>query len=213
MKKTILALLIFSAVFSGCKRVQRIDDEYPNAVKMASDTRYYNDFLGISYSVPKDWWVYDLNRKNFNSSKGSIKSENSMDIRRNSGDKALWLVSFGNFVTSAYDNHLGFNLDAQSLRGINGISGFMKYYEDFMLRPTSEEVYRLVDSKQLDIGGKSFELRDYFISRVTVDYSIMTLSCEVKNGYYFSISVDYWPANKNAQQQVIDYVTKSIEFY
>jgi hypothetical protein len=89
----------------------------------------------------------------------------------------------------------------------------MNYFEGFMLEPTDEERYRLIDSRQVNIDGKNFELRDYLISRKTVDYSIMTLSCDVKNGYFFNIFVDYWPNNKNAKQQIIDSVTKSIEFY
>jgi len=218
MKKTVLALLILSAVICGCKRTQITTDEHPGATRLNEDASYYNDFLGVSYTIPKAWWVYDVNKKNFSASKGGITSEVSMDIGHNNSDdrvsSQLWLVSFANLVTSSYDNHLGFNLDARLLRGANDISGFMEYLEDFMLEPTDEERYKLIDSQQVDINGKNFELRDYLVSRRgSTDYCILTLSCDVKNGYFFNVYVDYWPNNRNAKQQIIDSVTKAVEFY
>jgi len=218
MKKTILALLIFLAAFCGCKKPQISTDEHPNAARLAEDASYYNDYLGISYTIQKAWWIYDVNEKNFSRSKGGITSEVSMDIGHNNSDgrfhSQLWLLSFANLVTSSYDNHLGFNLDARSIRGVNDISGFMEYFEGFMLEPTNEERYRLIDSQQVDIGGKNFEMRDYLVSRRnSADYCILTLSCDVKNGYFFNVYVDYWPGNRDAKQQIIDSVTKSIEFY
>jgi hypothetical protein len=105
-------------------------------------------------------------------------------------------------------------LDARSIQGVADISGFMDFVQEFMLEPTDEESYRLLDSRQVDIGGKSFELRDYLVSRRKASqYCILTLSCDIKNGYFFNIYVDYWSANRNAKQQIIDSVTNSIEFY
>jgi hypothetical protein len=160
MNKAMLALLIFLAAFNGCKRVPISTDEHPNATRLVEDASYYNDFLGISYTVAKDWWIYDVNGKNFSSSKGGIKSDASMEIGHTNIDgrvnSQLWLISFANLITSSYDNHLGFNLDARSIRGVSDISDFMEYFEGFMLEPTNEERYRLIDSRQFDIGGKSF---------------------------------------------------------
>jgi len=218
MKKAILAMLILSAAFSGCKKPQTIPDEYPNAKRLTEAASYYNDYLGISYTVSKDWWIYDVNGKNFSGSKGGITSEASMDIGRKNNDgrihSQLWLLSYSNLITSSYNSHLGFNLDARAIRGVNDISGFMDYLQEFMLEPTDDEKYKLIDSRQVDIGGKNFELRDYLVSRRKAsEYCILTLSCDVKNGYFFNIYVDYWPGNKNAKQQIIDSVTNSVEFY
>jgi len=218
MKKAILALLILSAAFSGCRKAPIITEEHPNAVRLVEDTGYYNDYLGISYTVPKDWWIYDLNGKNFSGSKGGITSDISMDILRNNNDgrahSRLWLLSYSNLVTSSYDNHLGFRMEAWAIEGVDDISGFMDFFQEFMLEPMDEERYRLIDSRQVDIGGKNFELRGYLVSRRdSPELCIMTLSCDVKNGYFFNICVDYWSKNRNAKQQIIDSVTNSVGFY
>jgi hypothetical protein len=218
MKKAIMALLILLAAFSGCRKAPVITEEHRNAVRLVEDTSYYNDYLGISYTIPKTWWVYDVNAKNFSSSKGGITNEASMEIGHDNNDgrahSKLWLISYANLITSSYDNHLGFDLDARAIKGVDDISGFMDFFQEFMLEPTDEERYRLIDSRQVDIGGKKFELRDYLVSRRdSAEFCIMTLSCDVKNGYFFSIYVDYWPKNRNAKQLIIDSVTNSVEFY
>ncbi|GHV85543.1 hypothetical protein AGMMS50230_11510 [Spirochaetia bacterium] len=188
-----------------------------NAVKLNKEMRYYNDYLGISYRIPKNWWLYEVNDENFSETKGDITDDVSMDIAY--GDfgtynySNVWLMTFGNLEKSITDNHLGFDLDARFVKGAENITSFMKYFEEFMLEPTEEEDYSLTNSEQLTINGKAFELRDYLVDRKEDDYQIITLSCQIKEGYFFNIIVDYWPENKKAKQAIIDSVSKSIEFY
>jgi len=202
---------------SGNKAESSDETEYGNAVKLNKETKYYNDFLGISYVIPKGWWVYDLSGENFSEKKGDITGDVSMDIDYGMYEdykySNIWLASFGNLEKSTNDNHLGFSLDARSLEGVNDLSSFMKYFEIFMLEPTEEEEYTLLESQQITIKGKPFELRNYLVSREEDNFNVLTLSCQVKQGYSFNISVDYWPENTKAKQAIIDSVSKAVEFY
>ena len=226
------ALLICIAVLAGCNKtvndvLQSIRgntaesanaDEDWNAVKLNKETRYHNDYLGFSYAVPKGWWLYDVNEENLGKSKGEITDEVSMDIAygeyKNYSYSNLWLMFFGNLEKSSQDNHLGFDLDARSLNGINDIAGFMKYFETYMLEPTEDENYSLLGSQQTAIKGKPFEIRDYLVTRDDEEnFCILTLSCQVKNGYFLNIKADYWADNAKAKDAIIDSVSKAIEFY
>ena len=212
----ILALLLICAVttLAGCNRNPA--NEY-GAVRLSRDTRYYNDYLGFSYAIPRNWWVYDINEYNLSISRGEIDDDISMDIALGKYENYLysniWLMAFGNVENVAHNNHLGFGFDARLLDGINDIAGFMEYFEIFMLEPTVMEEYSLLDSQQINIAGKTFELREYLVTREDMYFNVITLSCQVKQGYFLNISVDFWPDNQNARQTIIDSVSRSVEFY
>ena len=211
-----MAILLICAVTAliGCNK-KTIDDW--GVVKLNKETRYYNDYLGISYAIPRNWWLYEINEYNLSESKGDIIDDVAMDIDygryENYRYANVWFVAFGNLEESSHGSHLGFSLDARSLEGINDVPGFMEYFEMFMLEPADEEEYSLLESQQINIKGKIFELRDYLVSREGDDFNVMTLSCQIKQGYFFNVSADYWPDNKRAKQTIIDSITNAVEFY
>ncbi|MDR2553148.1 MAG: hypothetical protein LBD31_08295 [Treponema sp.] len=229
MKKLPVVLAVCVLMFPGCKKaldevrgmLGRSGSENAsreeNAKKLDREIRYYNDFLGISYAVPKGWWLYEVNGENFSETRGDITDDVSMDIaygQDNGKNYAnLWLLSFGNLETSTHDNHLGFELDARAVEGAGDMASFMDYLEAYMLEPDDNATYSLSHSEQVSINGRSFELRDYRVDRAEDDYQIMTLSCQVQEGYFFNIMIDYWPENTKAQQAVISSIGKSLEFY
>jgi len=227
MKKFVV-MLICLAVLAGCNKTindvlesfgsnNSSGDENDGAVKLSKEIAYYNDYLGISYTIPRGWWLYEASGENLGESKGTITDDITMDIDYGKYESYaysnIWLLSFGNLKESSQDNHLGFYLDAISLEGVNDMAGYMKYYETFMLEPTDDAAYRMTDSRQITIKGKPFELRDYLVSREEDNFQIMTLSCQVKQGYFFNMAVDYWPDNARAKQTIIDSITKAVEFF
>ena len=229
MRKTTFIFLMLVLFFTGCnKTINEVlesfgvnkpaeDDEW-NTVKLDREIRYYNDFLGFSYAIPKGWWLYAVNEETFSESKGDITDSVSMDIYfgkyRDYSYSGIWLITFGNLENPDLDNHLGFDLDARSLEGINDMQGYIKYFEMYMLEDEDDKEYRLTDSRQITINGKLFELRDYLVTEKDYkEYYIVTLSCQVKEDYFLNIKVDYWPENTKAQNAIIESVTKAIEFY
>jgi hypothetical protein len=231
MKKTVILAIVCAVLCAGCNKTvadvleslgvggaSQTEAEARPALKLDSETRYYNDFLGVSYAVPKNWWLYDVDGDNFGESKGDISDEVSMNVEYNEfkdySYNYVYLASFGNLENSEQDNHLGFHLEAQSLEGKGGMEEYMRYFEAYMLEPTEDRDYSLRESQQVTINGKSFELREYLITGDEIDDNyIMTLSCEVKRGYVLNIAADYWPENTRAKDAIIESVSKSLELY
>jgi hypothetical protein len=234
MKKTILFLLVCVLALTGCQKALNealssmgLDgasseeegggDRAENAVKVNKETRYYNDFLGFSYAIPKNWWLYEINGENISDSKGDITDDVSMAIGY--GDyhgksyASLWFLSFGNLQSDGSDSHLGFELDARSIKGANTMASYMDYFEEYMLEPTDDADYEMIDSQKITINGTPFELRDYLVDRKDDDFQVLTLTCGVKEGYFLNLIVDYWPENTKARQSIIDSITKSLEFF
>ena len=237
-KKTIFVFLIFFLSIAGCNKTinktinealgsfggrsdttqdEGFDDDW-KAVKLDKETTYFNDYLGFSYTVPKGWWLYAVNRDNFGESMGDITDDVSMDLYYKKFEdysfSSASFIAFGNLETSEKENHLGFDLDARSLDGIHDVSGFMKYFEAFMLETKYDVEYRLADSQRITLKGKPFELRDYLVTQDDFrDYNILTLSCPVNEGYFLNIKIDYWSDNARAKNTIIESVTKAVEFY
>jgi hypothetical protein len=192
-------------------------DRAENAEKVNKEIRYYNDFLGVSYSVPKGWWLYDVNQENVSDSKGDITNDDAMAINydeyEGKDSSFLWLLSFGNLQSDTSDNHVGFDIDARAIEGITSMPAFMEYFEEFMLEPTEDADYKMTDSQKISIKGVPFELRDYLVDRDEDDFQVVTYSCQIKEGYFLNIIVDYWPENTKARQIILDSITKSLELY
>jgi hypothetical protein len=235
MKKTILFLVICALALTGCQKALNealgsmglggsdsetageAYDRAENAEKVTKEIRYYDDFLGVSYSVPKGWWLYEVNQENFSDAKGDITTDDALDINYDEYDgkdfSSIWLLSFGNLQADTSDNHLGFDIDTRALEGVTTLSGYMDYFEEYMLEPTEDADYKLTDSQQITINGTPFELRDYLVDREEDDFQVVTYSCRVKEGYFLNIIVDYWPENTKARQVILDSITKSLELY
>ncbi|MDR1142663.1 MAG: hypothetical protein LBK77_00400 [Spirochaetaceae bacterium] len=233
MKKLVLSLLVCVFVLSGLSGCKKAFNEAlsilgigggednsgrtANAVKLDKETRYYNDFLGVSYAIPNNWWLYEVNEENFSEKKGDITDDISMDIMYGEYDiysyANLWLISFGNLKDDRQDNHLGFDLDVRSIEGAPDMAAYMKYFEAYMLEPEDETSYRMTDSQQLTINDTVFELRDYLVDRDQDDYHILTLSCKIKEGYFLNLLIDYWPQNTKARQAIISSISEGLQLY
>ena len=92
MKRIVMALLICAVSLVGCSkaaseiaralsnRASDSQDEDYEAIKLDSDTTFYNDYLGVSYTIPKGWWLYDLDEDNFSENKGDVSDPILMDV-------------------------------------------------------------------------------------------------------------------------------------
>ena len=125
-----------------------------------------------------------------------------------------WLMAFGNLEISAMENHMGFDIDVRSLEGTNNLSGFMKYFEAYMTKVDYDEEYTILDSRQIAIKGKSFELREFLVTQYEYrDYHILSLCCQVNDNYFLCVKVDFWADNAGAKEVILESVSNGIEFY
>ncbi|MDR2767049.1 MAG: hypothetical protein LBB82_01845 [Treponema sp.] len=187
-----------------------------NALKLGRNTTYYNDYLGVSYTIPKNWWTYAITAENVSEEAGDITGESVMDLyydENSYGEYAtVWMLEFANLRHSTADNHLGFDVSAQSFAAFRDIAAYMEYYQAYWLESEEDTEYRLEASEKLALAGREFELRDYLVDRGGDNFKVMTLTTPVKNNYFLNITVDYWPDNKNARKTVIDALAKGLKF-
>jgi hypothetical protein len=182
-----------------------------SAVKNARDTTYFNDYLGVSYTLPKGWWLYDVNTDNFSEEEGDTGYPDILDIYYDGEQSYINLISFANLQHSGKDNHLGFDINAESLEGISSLAEYMEYYEEFMLEPEEDTEYSMLDSGKIDIKGSDYEKRVFLVSpSERREYELITLTRPARENYYLTVVASYWPENKNAQTAVINAVGKGM---
>jgi hypothetical protein len=230
---TVLILWGFIFSFSACTRqirelVNRAnletyseeagedEEEEDRALKYEADTTYYNGWLGFSYTIPKGWWLYQLNSNNFSEDPEVSGAWDTLDINygtdRGFDYSYLMFVSFANLQYSFRDNHIGFFISAESLDGINTIEEYMEYYEKYILEPDSN-TYELLESDSLKLGGVIYERRVFdVIQEGGSNYHYLCITRLLKDGYFFTIRTSYWPQNKNAERIIQSAIAKSLSF-
>ncbi|MDR1374533.1 MAG: hypothetical protein LBJ24_06140 [Treponema sp.] len=185
-----------------------------DAVRFDKDTSYVNGYLDFSYTVPKGWWLYSVNRNNFSEDPGDTADPEILDI--NFGTdlgrdyKYIDLISVANLQFSGRDSHLGFDISAEALDNVQTIEGYMDYYESYMLQPGEGVSYEMLESDRTEIKGFPYERRIFEVIRESRNYNVLTLTRGLKDGYYLTISVSYWPDNKNAGQNIISALTRAL---
>jgi hypothetical protein len=233
MKKLLpfLCCLITALSVTGCsKKVQELIDQMQTrstasasaeendaeqeAVKFGRDTTYVNGYLDFSYTVPRGWWLYSVNGNNFSEDPGDTLDPEILDI--NFGTdlgrdyKFIDLISFANLQFSSRDSHLGFDISAEALDKVQTIDGYMDYYESYMLEPGEETSYEMLESGRTEIKGLRYERRIFEVVRESKNFHFLTLTRALRDGYYLTIRVSYWPDNKNAEQNIISALTKAL---
>jgi hypothetical protein len=175
-------------------------------------TTFYNDYLGFSYTIPKGWWLYDLNSSNFSRDQEETGDAVSFDIEYGDDYSRIGLASFANFRFSSKRKHLGFEMAAEFREDSGSIAEYMPHFEEALLKSVGEAAFSLLESGSLDISGRNFEKRVYELTRLRASYKLITLSAGVKKGYFLYIIVTYWPGNKNAESTITDAIDKALVF-
>jgi hypothetical protein len=180
-----------------------------SAVKFDEAVTYHNGYLDFSYTVPKGWWLYERNEYNFSEDREETSDPGGLDISYGDDSGYIELISFGNLQYSSLDNHFGFDINAEFLEGAGTIEQYMEYFEAFMLEPTEDASYGMINSGRVDINGVVYERRTFEVIRDgESNYNILTLTRPVREGYFLTIMVSYWPSNKNAETAIINAVAK-----
>lgn len=201
--------------FTSAANAGESSDDYTyedSAIQFESDVTYTNSYLGFSYTISKGWWLYSVNESNFTTD--AFKTENPDILDISYGEDAGYeysfidLISFANLQDSTGDNHIGIDINAETLEGIDSIEDYMEYYEAYMLEQ-DENTYELLDSKQIVINNVQYEARYFEVIREKYNYRCLTLTCKVENDYYLTIMTNYWPNNRNAEKIIIENVTKA----
>ena len=181
--------------------------------KTEADITYHNYFLGFSYTIPKDWWLYSLNEDNFSADPGQTANPETLDISYgiDAGMEYCYieLADFANLRDSRMDNHIGYNISAENLDGINSIDEYMEYLESYMLQP-DENTYKLLGSDLVVINGLQYEKRNFEVIRKSNNFIYVTYTRQVNDNYYLTIKASYWPKNRNAETFIVNSLTKAM---
>jgi hypothetical protein len=181
-----------------------------DAVKYEETVVYHNAYLGFSYAVPKGWWLYSLNGENLSEDAEETADPAGLDIYYEEEREYIDLISFANLQFSNMDNHLGFDISAETITGVDDLAGYMEYFEEYMLEPEEDTTYSQLSAGRTTIGSFEYEQRIFGVYRENnVEYHLLTLTRPVNDGFFLTITASYWPANKKAVPSIISAVAKA----
>jgi hypothetical protein len=189
---------------------------------------YYNTSLGISFTVDKGWWVFDLNTANFSSAPGDTADPAGFDIIHEAGYSRIDLINFGNTRYPDRKNHLNFDISVEfrenspqngdvaepppglTIREWSDEGALADYLSRFLpINPQTDSIVPL-DSGPVNIKTIPFEKRVYRILQAADDYRIIFLNAALKPDYYLVISVLYEQTFKDAESYIFDLIDRAL---
>lgn len=183
-----------------------------DAEKLAADLTLYNGYLGVSYTIPGGWWIYEVNYDNFDESAGATTDPGTLDIIYGDSNSYISMASFGSLQYSERDNHIGIDISADLVEGAETIDDYMADYIDFILEPYDGITYELLEESDATLQGKDFYQCIFLVNQEERPYNVLTMTCEVNDGYFLTLTGNYWPENKKAVENIIQYMDNGLRF-
>ena len=180
------------------------------ATKLTEDTTYYNEYLGLSYTLPAGWWLYTLTEDNFSATQGVTGDYSLLDISRGETYTYMNLISCANLQYSTKDNHVGVDLYAESVIGVDTLEGYVEDALDYLLEPYEDETYELISQDAFTHNGIEYTICYIYVDRESEPYEMLYAFCELENDYYLTVNLNYWIENTDVEKILKDKVLANL---
>ena len=190
----------------------RGDDSYEyedTAEQLTEDREFHNGYLGVSFTMPAGWWLYELSAENFAPSAATTSDPGSLDIYKDDISYYMSLIDCATLQHSTKTNHIGFNFEAERLLDSATIEDFIEYNETYM--ENDEGVFTPIASSNVTIAGKSFIGKTYEVPNGEDPYNLLALTGAVNDGYFLVVYVTYWPENVEAEDYAADILNENLK--
>ena len=144
----------------------------------------YNTNLGISFTVPKGWWIYDLNTANFSPDPQDTVDINTFDFIYEEDSFRLELINCANLRFPNQRKRLSFDISVESDENTQQNNSF-----------TSLSINNIPFTKQVSEASRL---------RTT------TLNTSLNTGYSLIITVNSRKNYKSAESVIIDILNKAL---
>ena len=184
-------------------------DYEDDAEQLENERTFYNSYLGVSLSLPAGWWLYETYPENFGRSAETTSDPALMDISKDDISYYMQLLDCATLQYSTKINHLGFFFEAEKLLDASSVEDFIEYNAQYMYNSVDGE-FVLLDTSSVNIAGREFVSQTYLIPRAEDPYNELVLTCELNEGYFLVIYMDYWPENVDAEEYAIKFLNENL---
>ena len=201
--------LLLALTFPACSNRYKHKGYGEEAIRLAQALACHNTNLGISFTVPKGWWLYDLNTANFSPDPEDTADAAAFDYIYTGDDSfSMELMSIANLRYPERKKHLGFDISIESRKNSQEIGEFKSHYEKFI--PEGEWNITLIDSGLTVINSVSFRKHVFEVSLPKNSFRIIDLTTVLETGDFLNITVRYWLKNKNAEHYILGIINRAL---
>jgi hypothetical protein len=210
-----LFFFLFSLVISLSACAQRSAQGNGNgyaedAIRLEQALACFNSYVGVSFTIPRGWWLYDLNTANFSPDPADTADTSTFDIIYEDDSIRMDLISFANLRSFKRNKYLGFEMSMEYREEYSGETPergeYWGHFEGFIPENPQDT---LIDSGVITLGGASFEKHIYEAAQPN-NLRIITLGTSLKTGYFLNIQAVYWAENKNAENLIIELINNAL---
>lgn len=213
--KRVVCLLLLCALFlAGCSA-----EEFNNTLsqlrgslkKIKEDTVYENKYFGMTFTGPKDWWIYDLNESAFSP---ETSADPALWVRQEFEDTEEYyvdMVYIGSQRDTSSPNHASFMIFVENFPEMESLEAFANLTATFY--ETTENNYTTINygEEMLEHNGTVYYRLDFETTHPDNEVSMLShyYVCQAQ-GLYVTVYIDYWEGEaeaKRAAEAIFDSLT------
>lgn len=182
-----------------------------NATKLMEDHTYYNDYLGVSITVPAGFWLYEADPDNFTEQQGLTGSYGQLSPQSYGTGEYLMLIDYANLQYSNRDNHVSFFVFGERVDGVTDLASYMEQDEEYRLEPEEGIEYSIIESESFTLGDTEGAYRVYECKYTDDDYRyfLSTYVFPVGGDFYLTVQSSYYEWFSGAADLIKEQLTEN----
>lgn len=177
--------------------------------QLSADRTYYNDYLGLTMTLPAGYWVYEVNSENLSTAQGLTSKRDLLALNQFDGGEALTFINYANLKDDSRQSHLDYYLIAERYDDYTTFDDFYEMNLDYYLEPTEDAEYELVEERKIEANGVEGTLAVLHVTASEgYSYGNAFATLPLANGFFLTIEVSFYEENTAAIDNIVTHISE-----
>ena len=202
--------IILILFFSACRKNTEffsITEYDKDAWRLDQSINLYNTDLNIFLTIPRGWWIHDLNTANLSPDPADTVDASTFDIIHNENSDYMFLASFANSKLQQRKKFIKYEL----FTALNEKNHYFDFFDYYFPENDSFRQFSLLETGSITIDEIVFQKTVAEVSNSGEKSMIAIFITKLESGHYLLIIVSYWQKNKEAANIITNFLSSALK--